>query len=247
MSRRRYPLSVATLFRDGLDLRYEVTGSGPPLLLPELNFPWDGPVVDALAERFSVVVASPRGFMASGRLAATADYVVADMAGDVVAAVNEAGFERFFVLGYSFSGAFAPWLAQLTGRVDAVVSGGFPIVGNYAPLYAEIQLREDAARANPAAWSVLTSRFDPRAAKAFYRELSGLPANFLVDDLPCPLFAFWGDDDEEIGQAGGTQGLADGLRARGLQHTSFPGLDHEGMLARIAEAVPAVLAWFEEL
>ena len=129
MSRRRYPLSVATLFRDGLDLRYEVTGSGP----------------------------------------ATADYVVADMAGDVVAAVNEAGFERFFVLGY------------------------------------------------------------------------------LVDDLPCPLFAFWGDDDEEIGQAGGTQGLADGLRARGLQHTSFAGLDHEGMLARIAEAVPAVLAWFEEL
>jgi hypothetical protein len=39
----------------------------------------------------------------------------------------------FSVFGYSFTGAFALWLAHLTGRVDAVVSGDFPIAGDYSP------------------------------------------------------------------------------------------------------------------
>ena len=62
--------------------------------------------------------------------------------------MEAAGFERFSVFGYSFTGAFAPRLAHLTGRVDAVVSGGFPIAGDYSPLYPEIQARaqrEDGA------------------------------------------------------------------------------------------------------
>ena len=47
--------------------------------------------------------------------------------------MEAAGFGRFSVFGYSFTGAFAPWLAHLTDRVDAVVSGGFPIVADYSP------------------------------------------------------------------------------------------------------------------
>jgi len=162
---------VAMLTRDGLDLHYEVTGSGPALLLPKFNyFRWDRYLdVGLLAGRFTVVVASPRGFMASSRLAAGGEYRVTDLAGDVVAVMEAAGFGRFSVFGYSFTGAFAPWLAHLTDRVDAVVSGGFPIVGDHSPQYAGIQARTEAARADPAAWSEVTSRFDSRAALGFYR------------------------------------------------------------------------------
>ena len=106
-------------------------------------------------------------------------YRVADLASDLVAVMEAAGFERFSVFGYSFTGAFAPWLAHLTGRVDAVVSGGFPIAGDYSPLYPEIQALSAAAEADPAAWADLNSRFDNRAALAFYRELSELPPDFL--------------------------------------------------------------------
>jgi hypothetical protein len=141
----------------------------------------------------------------------------------------------------------APWLARLTGRVDAVVSGGSPIVGDYAYLYADIQRRSQAARSDPAAWAELDSRFDDRAALVFYRELSALPADSPVTDLRCPLLAFWGDQDEEIAFSGGIQQLASGLDRRGLQHVSFPGHDHEGMLAHINDAVPSVLAWFDRL
>jgi pimeloyl-ACP methyl ester carboxylesterase len=241
-------LSMATLIRDGLDLRYEVTGTGPALLLPAFNFRWgDYLDVGLLAGRFTVVTASPRGFGASGRLAADAGYRVADLASDLVAVMETAGFERFSVFGYSFTGVFAPWLARLTGRVDAIVSGGFQIAGDYSPLYPEIQALSAAAEADPAVWADLNSRFDNRAALEFYRELSELPPDFLISDLPCPLFAFWGEEDEEIARGGGVQLLAAGLDGRGLEHASFPGHDHEGMLAHINEAVPSVLAWFDGL
>ena len=240
---------VETLVRDGLELRYEVHGgSGPALLLPYVNFSWPD-VLDLgpLAERFTVIVASPRGFAASGRLTGDDPYRAGDMAEDLVAVVQAVGFERFAVLGYSFSGAFAAWLPHLTGGVDAVVAGGFPIAGDYTYLQADVHRRTEEARADPDAWAYLDAHFDPRAAIAFYSELSELPADALVSDLKCPLLAFWGDEDEEIALAGGTEELASGLDRHGLQHVSFPGHDHEGMLRHIGEAVPSVLAWFDRL
>jgi pimeloyl-ACP methyl ester carboxylesterase len=240
---------VATLVRDGLELRYDVHGgSGPALLLPYVNFSWPD-VLDLgpFAERFTVIAASPRGFAASGRFAGDDPYRVGDMAGDLVAVVQAVGFERFSVLGYSFSAAFAAGLPRLTGSVDAVVAGGFPIAGDYTYLHADIHRRTEEARADPEAWAYLEAHFDPRAALAFYSELSELPADGLIADLPCPLLAFWGDEDEEIGLAGGVEELASGLDRHGLQHVSFPGHDHEGMLAHLDEAVPSVLAWFDRL
>ena len=240
---------MTKLVRDGLELRYEVRGgSGPALLLPQLNFSWSDVLdLEPLVGRFTVITASPRGFAGSGRLDANTPYRVSDLSDDLVAVVRAVGFERFSVFGYSFTGAFAPWLARLTGKVDAVVSGGFPIAGDYAYLYADIQHRTEVAMSDPAARAHLDAHFDNRAALAFYRELSELPADALIADLPCPLFAFWGDEDEEIALAGGTEKLAAGLDRHGLQHVSFSGHDHEGMLAHIDDAVPAVLAWFDQL
>jgi pimeloyl-ACP methyl ester carboxylesterase len=239
---------VTTLVRDGLELRYEVLGgSGPALLLPHLNFSWpDYLDLSPFTERYTVITASPRGFAKSSRLDAVIPYRVSDLAADLVAVLQEVGFDRFVVAGYSFTGAFAPWLAQLTGKADAVVSGGFPIAGDYAYLYPEIQRQSEAAKADPAAWARVDAAFDNRAALAFYRELSELPADSLVTDLPCPLLAFWGDQDEEMGP-GGTEQLASGLDRHGLEHVSFPGHDHDGMLDHLDEAVPSVLAWLDQL
>ena len=239
---------MTTLVRDGLELRYEVLGgSGPALLLPHLNFSWpDYLDLSPFTERYTVITASPRGFAKSSRLDADIPYRVSDLAADLLAVVQEVGFERFVVVGYSFTGAFAPWLAQLTGKADAVVSGGFPIAGDYAYLYPEIQRQSEAAKADPAAWARVDAAFDNRAALAFYRELSDLPADSLVSGLPCPLLAFWGDQDEEMGP-GGTEQLAAGLDRRGLQHLSFPGHDHEGMLTHLDDAAPNVLAWLDQL
>ena len=55
---------MATLVRDGLELRYEeLGGSGPMLLLPHLNFSWSDYLdLSPFTERFTVITASPRGF-----------------------------------------------------------------------------------------------------------------------------------------------------------------------------------------
>jgi pimeloyl-ACP methyl ester carboxylesterase len=239
---------VTTLVHDGVELRYEVLGgSGPALLLPHLNFSWpDYLDLGPFTERYTVITASPRGFAQSSRLDAGIPYRVSDLAADLVAVVQEVGFDRFVVVGYSFTGAFAPWLAQLTGKADAVVAGGFPIAGDYAFLYPEIQRQSEAAKADPAAWARVDAAFDNRAALTFYRELSDLPADSLVRDLPCPLLAFWGDHDEEMGP-GGTEQLASGLDRHGLQHVSFPGHDHDHMLNHLNDAAPSVLAWLDRL
>jgi pimeloyl-ACP methyl ester carboxylesterase len=101
---------VTTLVRDGLELRYDVRGgSGPALLLPYLNFAWpDYLDLSPFTERFTVIIASPRGFAKSSRLDADTPYRVGDLADDLIAVVQAVGFDRFFVLGYSFTGAFAP-------------------------------------------------------------------------------------------------------------------------------------------
>lgn len=239
---------MTVLIREGLELRYEVRGGpGPALLLPQLNFAWpDYLDLRPFTERFTVITASPRGFAKSGRLDTDAAYRVDDLAADLIAVVQAAGFDRFLVLGYSFTGAFAPWLAQLTGKADAVVSGGFPIAGDYSYLYPEIERQSEAAKSDPAAWARVDATFDNRAALAFYRELSALPPDSLISDLPCPLFAFWGDEDEEMGP-GGTEQLASGLDRHGLEHVSFAGYDHEGMLTHLNDAVPGVLSWLDQL
>jgi pimeloyl-ACP methyl ester carboxylesterase len=239
---------VTTFVRDGLELRYEVLGgSGPALLLPQLNFSWPDYIdLSPFTDRFTVITSSPRGFATSSRLDAGTPYRVVDLADDLVAVVEAVGFDRFAVFGYSFTGAFAPWLAQLTGRADAVVSGGFPIAGDYAFLYPEIERQSEAAKSDPAAWARVEAAFDNRAALTFYRELSDLPADSLIADLPCPLFAFWGDQDEEMGP-GGREQLAAALDRYGLHHISFSGYDHDEMLNHLDDAVPDVLAWLDQL
>jgi pimeloyl-ACP methyl ester carboxylesterase len=239
---------VATLVRDGLELQYEVRGgSAPGLLLPYVNFSWPEVLdLDPFIERFTVVTASPRGFAQSGRLGDDGTYRAGDLFDDLVAMMEEAGFERFSVLGYSFSGAFAAWLGTLTSKVDAVVAGGYPIAGDYSYIGPEIQRYTDEARADPEAWAYINAHFDPPVALAFYGELSELPPDSLVTDVSCPLFAFWGDEDEEMGP-GGREQLASSLDRQGFEHISFPGHDHEGMLKHLDEAVPSILAWLDRL
>ena len=96
-------------------LQYSVRGSGPGLLVPVCNFPWpDTPFLDVLAERFTVVAASPRGFRASTRLPSSDDYHADVLATDLLAVCDGAGLDRFSVLGYSLTAAIAAWLARVS-------------------------------------------------------------------------------------------------------------------------------------
>ncbi|MGH3104526.1 MAG: alpha/beta fold hydrolase [Gaiellaceae bacterium] len=108
----------------GVEIAYEVVGSGPPLVLVQgLGYGggrgW-GPALDLLAEDFLIVSYDNRGFGASD--APAGPYTVAQLAGDAAAVLDAAGLERASVLGVSLGGMAAQELALTRpDRVDRLV------------------------------------------------------------------------------------------------------------------------------
>jgi haloacetate dehalogenase len=92
-------------------------GSGPPVLLlhgfPETHLMWRD-VAQALARDFTVVCADLRGYGRSGCPASTPDhepYSKRAMARDMVAVMEQLGFDRFAVVGHDRGGRVAYRLA----------------------------------------------------------------------------------------------------------------------------------------
>jgi pimeloyl-ACP methyl ester carboxylesterase len=214
---------------------FAAAGAGPGLVVPWLNFPWlDTPWVDALARDFAVVVAAPRGYARSSRLAIDDDDAVDLLRNDLLAVADAAGLDRFSILGYSLSGAVAAWLGTVESRIDRVVAGGFPLLGSYARVL-------DAARHDAAEVRSVEEDFDPRAALAFYAHLATLPDGALVDRQSRTPLAYWGSDDEVLARFGALTKLAFGLRERGVRFRVLDGLDHTGALLAFETVMPWIV------
>ena len=104
-------------------IAWERHGAGEPLLLVHglgyARWGWE-PVLPGLAERFDVLLFDNRGIGESD--APPGPYTVAELAGDAVAVLDEAGVERAHVVGTSLGGMVAQELALAhPGRVDRLV------------------------------------------------------------------------------------------------------------------------------
>ena len=226
-------------------LRYEVLGEGPGLLVPWCNVDWlHTACVQALAEHCTVVVGCPRGFGASSRLPPGAAYSAESILADLRQLGRAAGLERFSVLGYSLTAAVGAWLAASSPSVDAVVAGGFPLLGAYRRVQ---ELAEGEVAAETAAErSARQTDFDRRAALAFYRDLAVRPDDALVDALACPLLSFWGARDEILEVTGALDTLEADLARRGATVRVLEGLDHAGALLATESLVPDIVMWLDE-
>jgi len=236
---------VASLEVDGARISYRTSGAGPVLLAPECNYSWDPAFEERMARSFTVVVASPRDFGASDRTGAP--YVPRAWADDMLAVLRHLGHARFAVFGYSFTGAFGPWLARELrehAAVTAVVSGGFPLLGDYGVTSRDVDGQMARMQNDEPSWRAANERFDLRAGAAFYRELARLAPDALVDDAPAPLYCFWGDHDADaVEMVIPHAELAAGLDRRGVAWDMHAGLDHEELNADLAIAWPAAERW----
>jgi len=97
---------------DGARIAYEVRGDGEPLVLVHGlaydRFGW-GRLPDLLAERFRVVLVDNRGVGESD--APAGPYTVAQLAGDVVAVLDDAGLGKTNLFGVSLGGYVAQEVA----------------------------------------------------------------------------------------------------------------------------------------
>ncbi|MFG1346198.1 alpha/beta hydrolase [Xanthobacter autotrophicus DSM 431] len=113
---------MPTTTNDGLELAYQVTGEGPPLLIisglsAERTF-WN--LARPLFAGFTLVEFDNRDIGKSGR--ASTPYAAADMARDALAVLDAAGIQTAHVLGHSMGGVIAQELALMAPqRVNRLV------------------------------------------------------------------------------------------------------------------------------
>lgn len=239
---------MESLSVSGAKIAFRTMGDGPPLLAPECNYTWAPEIEEMMARRFTLIVASPRDFGSSTRTGGP--YEPDCWATDMLAVARHLGHPRFLYFGYSFTGAFGPWLALRLAEhsaVAAVAAGGFPLLGDYTVTSRDVHAQMAQMESNPDLWAKAERRFDPRAGAAFYRELSLLAPDALVDDAPCPLYCFWGDRDQDaVGMVMPSSELAEGLSARGVPWRQFEGYDHEALNSHLEIAWPDTEAWLLE-
>src|SRR5580765_4401403 len=106
---------------DGFRIRYMEAGNGVPLVhLHGAGGLRLTPAHDLLARQFRVVAFEMPGFGDS--LVNTRTETMAEMASTIVRAVDKIGLDSFNLMGTSFGGKAALWVAlQATGRVPALV------------------------------------------------------------------------------------------------------------------------------
>ena len=109
---------------NGIKIAYGILGNGPPLVLimgyrlPSLAWPLD--FIEALAEKFTVVLFDNRGTGGSDK--PTTGYEIPNMARDVSGLLDHLGIARANILGYSMGGAIAQeFVRQFPARVLGLV------------------------------------------------------------------------------------------------------------------------------
>jgi pimeloyl-ACP methyl ester carboxylesterase len=116
---------------DGVRIRYEVEGSGPPLLLHiggvggALEDWYDAGYVAALRDAYLVILIDPRGQGKSDKPHDPAAYVRTKRIGDVCAVLDAVGVERTHFWGYSSGGHVGYGMGVFAGnRLQSLVAGG---------------------------------------------------------------------------------------------------------------------------
>jgi pimeloyl-ACP methyl ester carboxylesterase len=114
---------------DGTQIAYEVTGTGPALMLVhgggQTRRSWNQlGYVDRLAKRFTVITFDMRGTGESDKPTKPEAYALDHLLGDFVAVADAAGVKQFHVYGFGHGGTIARYLAARSDRVQSAVLVG---------------------------------------------------------------------------------------------------------------------------
>lgn len=198
----------------GFQIRYQVIGDGPVLVLLHGHPMWgerwaDRGYVAVLERQYRLIVPDLFGHGGSDKSDQPADHGIGNYAADVVAVLDAEGVSQAHVWGYSMGAMVAERIAVTAPeRVRALILGGFP---------PGLDLRQrggDAPAPPPSSWEEALAEYPPRIAEMFqaHNDLSSIQAcraaifssATTLDELraaPHPTLAYIGADDPRIGQA----------------------------------------------
>ncbi len=121
---------MAYAINNGVQIRYETEGIGPPLLLHiggigALEDWYDAGYVAALRENYRLILLDPRGQGQSDKPYDPAAYIQEERVGDICAVLDAVGVEQAHYWGYSMGGQIGYRFGLFAGdRVSSLILGG---------------------------------------------------------------------------------------------------------------------------
>jgi len=118
--------------KDGVQIAYDTTGTGPPLMLihgaGKTRNDWHKlGYVKRLRKDFEVITVDVRGTGESDYLTDIADYEIEKICADLTLVADACQADRFAIWGYSFGGNIARYLGTWSDRPTAIAVIGVPL------------------------------------------------------------------------------------------------------------------------
>jgi len=239
---------------DGARIAYDVTGSGPTLILLHGAGKERGDwhklgYVERLQQYFSVIAIDLRGSGESSLMADIEDYAIERVVADLHTVADACHVSQFAVWGYSFGGTIARYLGAWSDRPTAIAIIGVPLgpavdpefdryIDEFTAKYAHLAKDSEAANNEGKRGSAVKGGI-PVWIACF--QAMRLWPSIEPNQLRCPTLLVagakntraihWIDQNREA------------LDRAGVKVELFPGLDHPKEFTKIDQVYPAVSAF----
>ena len=227
---------------DGTSVYYELEGEGPAVVLQHgtggSGQSWrDRGLVDAMSDRFQLVLVDSRGHGQSDRPTEQAAYALPKRVADLTAIMDHAGIDRAHFYGFSMGGWIGYGVLQYAPhRFYSAVIGGFgPITDPYFGFDPDELARGSVARRENAASD------EYEVMRAVFRETAAFEgAEDAVRDASMPLLFFAGSEEPRYESVKAAATLND--RASFFE---LPGLNHGEAGQAADQYVPRLIEFFD--
>jgi pimeloyl-ACP methyl ester carboxylesterase len=243
---------------DGARIAYDVTGSGPALMLlagsNQTRQVWHAAgYVARWQASWQAITVDVRGSGESEFLTGVDDFTVDKFCADLSAVADACDARQLAVLGYSFGGGIAPYLAARDPRVTALAILGTPLFGpsvdEESGRFVDQFLQKYGAMTD--AYHAGTLSQEEQAA-AVQRRIPMWVARFKAlrawprinrADVRCPTLLVVGTRNEQVYRR--ISGDPELSAAANVQVEIIDGLDHEQEFSNVERVYPLINAFFQ--
>lgn len=246
------------LSTDGTRIAYDITGSGPALMLlhgaGKTRVDWHSAgYVERLKEEFTVITVDIRGTGESDFLTDIGDYTIEKICADLNAVADACEIQGFAVWGFSFGGNIARYLGAWSNRVKAIAVIGVPFgpavddavdqfidefIDKYGPLTQEYN---DGKLSGKKRKSVIKGGIP--AWIACFQAMRDWPR---IDpgDIRCPTLLLVGTENKNVMDWASSNREA--LEGAGTHVEFIEGLTHQQEFSHIDQIFPTVSSFLRE-
>ena len=256
---------METLFAtstDGTRIAFNVYGEGPSVILlhggGHTRQRWhETGYVNRLKSHFTVITIDIRGNGDSDKPTNPTAYTISKICEDILAVADDCEADRFSILGFSFGGNIARYLAAQSDRIDKVVIVGISFGPGVYGEFAE-QIPKFLSRWKPIAQAQLAGTLDLQSLNERERTFASnvyIPAwvatveamlswgTIEPADLLCSALLIVGTENKSA--VNHLKGYHEAMKKAGVQLEIFEGLTHNAEFTQIDVVLQTIMTFLK--